>query len=361
MDMIGDENVQRPEFTEKDFYLSESSPLIEYDSTIQPINAHWGQLKLAGTEILFLTDYYDPRVHKKPVVIYAGAATGDHFAIMTSLFPEILWVLYDPAKFFIEESEKIIIHNDFFNDESVIEVKKKYEGWDIFFISDIRICPSLDDPEEQAKEKEDQITEDLDMQKNWHNSLRPIISLLKFRIPFTIVESSDTFEYLPGKIMIQPFPGRLSTETRLIVSEFDRTVKYSTKWYEQSLFYHNVVVRPNFKYRPLTSEQKGVYYPEIKTDYDSMWITKLMIKFLGWVRETRKKNIDINDSTIERFTGLLIKDLTSARRKSGDHPEIQLRRHEARREVIQTLNSQSAKEMKKLGDFAKHHQRFNKT
>ena len=64
-----------------------------------------------------------------------GGASGDHIPLLSSMFPAMTFHLYDPAKFSIKETDRIVIFNDLFTDESV----NKYKGRnDVFFISDIR-------------------------------------------------------------------------------------------------------------------------------------------------------------------------------------------------------------------------------
>ena len=68
-----------PRFTEDDFYLSEDFPRLPYHIGAQTDNAHWGQLKLLSSEILFLINNYDPEKHKNAVVVYAGADRDNTF------------------------------------------------------------------------------------------------------------------------------------------------------------------------------------------------------------------------------------------------------------------------------------------
>lgn len=67
---------------------------------------HYGQRKLLLSEIEFLTNVCislpAKLKHKRIVVIYAGAAPGDHIDLLYSMFPFIKFVLVDPAKFSVE-------------------------------------------------------------------------------------------------------------------------------------------------------------------------------------------------------------------------------------------------------------------
>jgi hypothetical protein len=71
----------------------------------------------------------------KPIVVYAGAAPGNHIPILSDLFPEIEFHLYDPAPFKINPSNKIKIYNQYFLDKDALDWKNKDN---VYFISDIR-------------------------------------------------------------------------------------------------------------------------------------------------------------------------------------------------------------------------------
>lgn len=140
---------------------------------------HWGQRKLLMSEIEFLTDY--GRVDHK--ILYVGAAPGTHIRFLSDLFPDYYWHLYDPSNFVCKETDKIAITQAYFTDE----VCKSFEGQKLLFISDIR---SVNFREES---KSDQISDeavkgDMRMQQEWHTALKPLKSMLKFRL-----------SYFPGK------------------------------------------------------------------------------------------------------------------------------------------------------------------
>ena len=93
---------------------------------------HWGQRKLLLSEIEFLTLYGE--LSSSKVVVYAGAAPGTHISFLSMLFPELKFILYDPAPFTVPESDKINTIQDLFTDE----VAKTFEGRNVLFICDIR-------------------------------------------------------------------------------------------------------------------------------------------------------------------------------------------------------------------------------
>src|SRR5437868_821867 len=62
----------------------------------------WGQRKLLLSEIEFLTIYWNAQEIPDPIVVYVGAAHGNHIPLLSEMFPSFEFHLYDPAKFNIE-------------------------------------------------------------------------------------------------------------------------------------------------------------------------------------------------------------------------------------------------------------------
>ncbi len=200
---------------------------------------HWGQLKLMLTEIDFLTQVLNhvSDKTKKIIMVYAGSAPGHHIIYLSELFPMIYFELYDPNEFAIKSNDKIKTHVQYFTNS---DAKYWSESKDIIvFCSDIRTEPAT----------EEAVRENMKMQLEWVNIIKPELSMLKFRL-----EWNDSFtEYLMGDIYIQPFAGQTSTETRLIVKKNAKIIKYDNRKYEEQCFYHNNVLR-KMKYKTLLGE-----------------------------------------------------------------------------------------------------------
>lgn len=202
---------------------------------------HAGQLKLLMNELVFfLYTINDPK--KVYRVLYVGAAPGRHIQLHLAIFPNIKFILVDPAKFDPEiikysknHQERVKIINDYFTDDSaklmVKDINKWKEDGEIFlFISDIRVEPT-----------EDRVEKDMDWQQKWIEIMKPDYSLLKFRLSW---ENKDK-EYLKGVVIRQQYPPKTSTETRLFVDSKDKNekIKWNATKYEDQLFYHNSVYR----------------------------------------------------------------------------------------------------------------------
>lgn len=185
---------------------------------------HIGQRKLLLNEIQFLTKYNE---HK--ICIYAGSAPGNKTHLLSTLFPDIKFILIDPNKFnmLITDTQqnhrtlkhKDIVHlysgypsqsNEYINkkesDMSIDEKKTminfiKTSQYKIFviedymnnnyaelfkqlgettFISDIRSNTS----EKGGNPLDIDIYWNSSMMYNWMNILKPICSMLKIRMPY---------------------------------------------------------------------------------------------------------------------------------------------------------------------------------
>eukprot|EP01028_Stygiella_incarcerata_P006405 TRINITY_DN2611_c0_g1_i1.p1 TRINITY_DN2611_c0_g1~~TRINITY_DN2611_c0_g1_i1.p1 ORF type:complete len:652 (+),score=162.69 TRINITY_DN2611_c0_g1_i1:57-2012(+) len=210
---------------------------------------HWGQRKLLFSEIEFLTLYTEPPKdkdadlpEKRPLVVYAGAAPGTHTNFLQEvLFPWVDFVLVDPAPFDARRTEHIEVHQTFFTDACAREYQSDKVGdRPVLFISDIRAIENgMNDAEIES-----QIKVDMSWQQDWIEIMKPRVSMLKFRLPYT----KGTTPYLKGKLFLPIWGGRTTTETRLVVHEADNLEKmdYDHTTYEEELFYHNTIRRTQY-------------------------------------------------------------------------------------------------------------------
>ena len=196
-----------------------------YEKTVN----HWGQRKLLMSEIQFFTEYS----RDGDIVVYAGAAPGTHIKKLSQLFPQLKFILVDPADFTVQANDNINIYQSYFTDE----VAKQFSGrGDILFISDIRSV----DPHRYPKDYVDKkIMEDMMNQMKWHDIIKPQYSLLKFRFPW---DDNSTL-YLDGKNYLQVWGPQTTTETRLVVAKNAGLKLYSHRDIEQKMFYFNTTTR----------------------------------------------------------------------------------------------------------------------
>jgi hypothetical protein len=228
-------------------------------------SCHWGQKKLLLSEIQFLTNVckkLNTKSLKDYAVVYVGAADGFHFPILYNLFPELIWILYDPGKFSKEsymhpQKQKVKIFNQFFTDETIKHAQQNAENRKILFISDIRVST-----------KDEEVYVDMINQARWGTSISADFMLLKFRLPYnepdtfkpkTIVDlklnknfidnhdfiAKDTI-YLKGDVFLQLYHPQYSTELRLFVEKKNNKYELDNYDYieiENKIFNYNTEIR----------------------------------------------------------------------------------------------------------------------
>lgn len=230
-------------------------------------NVHLGQRKLMLSEIQLLLEYYKKNaVH--PTIVYIGAAPGTHLLHLSEMFPFVKFVLFDGAVFdkrLHEWPNVYEIHEGkkgFFTTEKCKDLKAhltRSKINNIIFISDIRLG------NEDSEMFEKGILKDMELQKEWVQIMKPKLSLLKFRMAYTM-KHGDYLDYLKGDILYGIWPKQQSGETRLLVQEKDnnKIIKYDFKSYEETMFFHNKYVRPycfTTKYEKYVNAPNNIYCP----------------------------------------------------------------------------------------------------
>jgi hypothetical protein len=280
-------------------------------------NVHVGQRKLLLSEIQLLNEYYDTTKKKKdgetvhPRVVYVGSAPGTHLVDLHRLFPRVKFVLYDGAPFdpvLSKYPDVFELRNDFFDEASLsatgvaptVGTKKTPKNGPLILISDIRSRKT--DNTEGAYEA--QVMRDMLSQKRWTVNLRPVLSLLKFRIPFTL-RSGDKVSYLGGRLFYGIWPPPESGELRLLVTPKDidaGEVEYDFDAYEQVLFHHNSVTR-----RICFSEEDPTFPPEFVpfvkkrycTCFDCLSELSVYLRYVEVASEKSGSGLDTLEKALE--------------------------------------------------------------
>lgn len=222
-------------------------------------SVHWGQRKLLLSEVQFLTLFHKPDQVFNPIIVYAGAAPGIHIKFLHQMFPNFIFHLYDPVKFAngLDNGETIFTYQRKFTDEDAYN----WAGLDnVYFISDIRTADFKKMDESQVEEF---VSTDMLDQLKWFNIIKPVHALLKFRLPWPGLWPSLGYEYPAGYVFKQVWAPQSSTEGRLVPMG-DQIISWDIKAYEEMMFYHNVVVREQFKYVNEAQDK-----PQLLDDYDS--------------------------------------------------------------------------------------------
>lgn len=209
-------------------------------SNTTPTSYHWGQRKLLMSEIDFLTRLSKEHKH---IVVYAGAADGRHIRVLADMFQtNVEFHLYDPRKF----NQKLFGHpkiklNPYYKDENekdygyFTDVIAEYyrTKQNVVFISDIRTTTKEEDIELNQRQQE-----------KWIYIMNPLISMVKFKMPYPKYDGNDMYSYLDGEIRLQCWSPPFSGETRLIISPPFSNKKRDCYQYEQNMSWYNLVLRP---------------------------------------------------------------------------------------------------------------------
>lgn len=270
-------------FTSSDLFLNPTDPELPYRrrKDEEKTSIHWGQRKLLLTLVQFLTLFWKPSKTPKPIVVYAGAAPGTNIGIVSTLFPEVEFHLYDPSPFKVNNTDKIKTYQQYFTDDDA----KQWAGRnDVYFISDIRTADYT--KAKNLDENEQQIMKDMEMQMRWFLLINPVEGHLKFRPPYTGGNRPERINYLYGYVFLQPWSPQTTTESRLVpVRGQDGNwmiASWSAQKYQDQMFYHNVIVRESYKYiNPFSSTNQPIDSPELLNDYDSLCEAQIWIDYLN--------------------------------------------------------------------------------
>ena len=237
----------------------------------------WGQLKLFTSELQFLNKYWDPKAIPNPIVVYVGAAPGNHINFLAKMFPQITFYLYDSQPFDarLAQLSNVILGLRYFQEEDV-EAFKPYSDR-LFFISDIRSLEyekGFQGIEEYERKNEEMAMKDMNLQMKWVQELKPVKAHLKFRLPYEYKWTDKNSKYvlfLDGDLYKQPWSAPTSTETRLVPDLELPLRNWDFRVYESMMFYHNNIVRENIKFiNPLTNINEPICTElGLTQDYDS--------------------------------------------------------------------------------------------
>jgi cap2 methyltransferase len=228
-------------------------------------NTHAGQRKLLMSEIYFMTNVHIERALANPTLdadapflcIYAGACPCTHLNVLMSMFPNVLFVLVDPAFSELKnrartkriDENRVVVWGEKFS-EHIIDIIHAWIGVrnfkqgsaqfksipdtyfpyftdlyklvpfdvelreDILFISDIRV---------NARD-ETAIESDMDRQAIWFHQIKASYGLLKFRLPYVTEQWGSNWRqhglmrvYLAGDVYMPIWGPRSTTECRLFV------------------------------------------------------------------------------------------------------------------------------------------------
>lgn len=295
-------------FYGKDCFVCPNDKRVQYDYSKINRNVHWGQMKLFVSEFYTIIHHLNPSEVKK--ILYIGAAPGDHIFVLSELFEDIEFHLYDSERFDdrLKKKKNVKIYKKYFNDEDL--QKWKCKNNDYLLISDIRSLnydPSCRD--KKSKEKNEMsVWSDMKLQEKWVTELKPKVCLLKFRLPFAydfILKEGKTRKYLNGKILKQIYNKPSSSETRLLVTEIS-SKDWDLLQYEEQLAFHNCHLRGKTKFlNPINNSQQPLYREKgLENDFDSVYLYHCVMQFL------RSVDQDVTTENVESIIDFIIDNMS---------------------------------------------------
>jgi hypothetical protein len=225
-----------------------------------------GQRKLFNSNMLGLSlavqDMQKQHDEREIVLVVAGASPGIHLPVIvkqlrrSNIRNKIQIHLYDPrpldravwrALSVSKDSIDTRFTKDIFQDAHAREWAARDEKkYCLVFLSDIR--SDIHDKREHVSADEDKIKRDMQMQKEWVETMLPDYSMLKFHAQHGTSDKprvSSSFSYLDGTLYKQAFTDMFSAECRLFVRKQDIKERlYSTSAIEKHMFFHNKRIRP---------------------------------------------------------------------------------------------------------------------
>ncbi len=262
----------------------------------------WVTRKSLMSDIEFLSLYWDDKIHINPICVYIGNTT-KHITVLSRLFNKFTFYVYS-TNLEISETDKIKV----FNYIPTLNELAKYQN-NSFLISDYQSTNYNDvqkstfskyglniidnvvptEPIEMVKialEESENINEqnlanDLTLQRQWVNQMNPIFCSLRFKVP----SNSKSFTYFKGYVYFQPWSKQISYETRLVPSKEYNLGEWDNEEYQEILFNHNIDTRQNIYYNNIfTYETSPIDDTELLNDYDSTleaMILKIYIERTG--------------------------------------------------------------------------------
>eukprot|EP00796_Vickermania_ingenoplastis_P004335 gene4335-3149_t len=224
---------------------------------------HFGQRKLLLSEVEFLSSIFEERGgDQRPLlVVYAGAANGQHLPFLFQLFPSVKFVLIDPAPFCkpVQEIAKgksgpvVEIIAGYCTDELCQRLRETYHAeYELLLVSDIRSGV----PVKMTRNVEHTVMmqRDNDLQKGWCTVLETPWAMLKFHPPYPAErnpasprydaedDTPESIEYLDGTALFGVWAPKSSSEVRLVVSGPFQTPavrSYNCRTHEEQCYEYN--------------------------------------------------------------------------------------------------------------------------
>lgn len=210
-------------------------------------------LKMLCNDVDFLTQ----KARAGDTAIYVGGSIGAYILLLAKMFPSVQFVMYDHNMSNSVKKAKDagllppnLQHREEVFSEKVaaqLLLQDSLKSSKLLLMSDLRnITRNAWGNEGQVAVTDENVVNDLHLQENWVQLLRPRSAQLKFKLPY---HGPAQYSYLKGEINAQLFAKQTTSEIRLTVDapldemqEYPRFL-YDKQQHEDSMYHHNYVVR----------------------------------------------------------------------------------------------------------------------
>lgn len=210
-------------------------------------------LKMLCNDVDFLTQ----KMRAGDTAVYVGGSIGEYILILANMFPTTKFVMYDHnlsnciRKVKEEGSMPPNLHHreEVFSEKVAAQLllQDSLKSSKLLLMSDLRnITRNAWGNEGQVAVTDDNVVNDLHLQENWVQLLRPRSAQLKFKLPY---HGPSQYSYLKGDVKVQLFGKHSTSEVRLTVDapadelqEYPRFL-FDKQQHEDSMYHHNFVTR----------------------------------------------------------------------------------------------------------------------
>lgn len=189
------------------------------------------------------------------------------------LFPILEWHLYGTSDSYVKKYNNVKIYKDAF-DENEANLWSQDRSTLLYINNYIPKSKRF----KTTLEEENDFYNNLKLQQKYLLIIKPQSTLINFKLPHTNL-GYNSIEYFKGTMYKKIYSSQKNMETNLVITDFDSSVKYDVKTYEELLTYFNRVERLE-KFNNPFFESGNIL------DYESAAEMDVIIKYLYKIRKT---------------------------------------------------------------------------
>jgi len=216
--------------------------------------------KIISSEINFLNIFFEVPKDKKAILLYIGPIVSKHIYKIAQLYPELEYHVYCGTSDNKSTENLLIYDRDFSEQEIPFFQNPNFEVYVITNFTNPNIksnyeIKNSENPQKYQDEKETLIENDMLLQMNWMELLKPKVACLKFRLPKNYNISKSEFQYFKGLVYAQIFSGYKSTECKMVVRDFSIKSFWFIQKFNDQMNYYNNVVRETSLFNPVSNNK----------------------------------------------------------------------------------------------------------